>query len=100
MQKHRKTKKNHFQTLSTCPDATFYGLHHWMKHLFEELGWMVLAHKRGMLDKVSTYKHSIERCKCAIEEKMKNIHDHDKKEDLRIMLENIEILWEHVGNDF
>lgn len=96
----RKTKKN-MQKLETyeCCDATFHGIHCWYKHLFEELGWMIIAKKHGMVDKTNTYQNSLERLKMAITKKWKNIHDKDKKEDLAIMLENVEILIEHAKND-
>jgi hypothetical protein len=92
-----KTVKNRY---ADCPDATTHGLHHWFKHMFEELGWMVLAKDYGMTDKVAVYKHSIERLKCALETKIKNVHDSDKKEDLAIMLHNVLILSDHVKKDF
>ena len=83
-----------------CPDATYHGLHHWFKHLHEELGWMVLAKDYGMMDKIATYKHSIQRLECALRAKMANLKDADKKEDIKIMHHNILILWEHVQKDF
>jgi len=83
-----------------CPDATNHWLHHWFKHLHEELGWMVLAKDYGMNDKVATYKHSIQRLECALREKIKHVRDHDKKEDLKIMHHNVLILREHVQKDF
>jgi hypothetical protein len=83
-----------------CPDATFHGLQCWAKHLFEKLGWMVLAKNYGMLDKVTVYKTSIQRLKCAIEKKIKNLHDKDKKEDMLIWHRNVCMLMEHAEKDF
>jgi len=83
-----------------CPDATFHDLECWSKHLFEKLGWMVLAKNYGMTDKVYSYRTSLHRIRCAIEKKIKKSHDHDKKEDLRILHRNICMLCEHAEQDF
>jgi len=93
-------KMNPQERYGECPDATYHGLHHWFKHLHEQLGWMVLAKHYGMMDKVAVYKHSIQRIQCAIEKKIKHTKDKDRKEDLRIIHHNIMILWEHVKEDF
>ena len=68
--------------------------------MFEELGWMVLAKERGMTDKIMTYKHSVNRLQQAIEKRLKNTRDHDRKEDLKIMLENVCVLCDHIDKDF
>ena len=99
----RKTRKS-MQSMKKgkiyeCCDATFDGIYAWYKKLFEKLGWMILAKKHGMVDKTATYKHSLEKLKIAITKKWKNIHDKDKKDDLGIMLENVEILIEHANKD-
>ena len=83
-----------------CCQATFHGLHYWNKSMFEQLGWMVLAHHYGMKDKVSTYKNSVKRLKMAIEKKLDHMHDQDKCEDLKIMLYNVCILEDHIMKDF
>jgi SMC interacting uncharacterized protein involved in chromosome segregation len=82
-----------------CCDATFYGIHKWYKAMFEELGWMILAKTRGMLDKTSTYKNSLGRLKQAIVKKHASVHDKDKKDDLKYMLDNVDILIEHANRD-
>jgi hypothetical protein len=99
--KRKSTKKTTMknQTEYECCDATFEGLHGWHKKLFEELGWMILAKSRGMTDKTTTYKNSLQRLKTAILKKWKNINDKDKKDDLEIMLKNVEILIEHANKD-
>jgi predicted ATP-binding protein involved in virulence len=102
----RKTMKkhhdmpHHMHIIGECCDATFHGIHHWYKHMFEELGWMILAKSRGMTDKVTTYLSSIRRLKTAIEQKIKHVKDSDKKEDLKIMHHNVCILMEHAEKDF
>jgi len=85
--------------LGECCDTTFHGIHHWYKHMFEHLGWMILAKDRGMTDKTTTYLNSLKRLKMAIEQKLKSTRDHDKKEDLKIMHHNVCILMEHAEKD-
>jgi len=95
-----KTMRHRHNDSVKCVDATFAGLFGWYKRMFEELGWMILAKNYGMMDKVATYKNSIMRLKCAIEKKMVDIKDSDKKKDLKIMHKNVCMLWEHVMIDF
>ena len=100
MRKTRKHMSDSYHMNPDCVDATFHGLGHWKKHMFEELGWMVLAQSYGMTDKVAVYKRSVERLKCALETKLKHMKDSDKREDLRIMHHNVCILMDHVQTDF
>lgn len=93
-----KTRK-HISNDSCC-DATFYSLNCWYQCKFEELGWMILAKNRGMMDKVMTYRHSIHHLHNSIERKMREIKSPDKKADLKIMLENLMVLEEHLKKDF
>jgi hypothetical protein len=84
-----------------CCEYTFYGLGQWHKAMFEKLGWMVLANKMGHIDKIHTYCHSIKRLKDAIDHKLKyHTHDHDRKEDLKIMYAHVCELEAHVNKDF
>jgi hypothetical protein len=83
-----------------CCEVTFDGLGHWHKHLFEELGWMVLASHRGMNDKVMHYKTSLSRFKHACEHKLTHVTSPDHKQDILIMHHNIKALIEHVDKDF
>jgi len=93
-----KTQKNYYS--QKCCPATFEGLNQWYKAKFEKLGWMLLAKKYGMMDKVLSYQNSISRLIRAIEQKHKTIHDKDKKADLALMKENAELLLDHVKADF
>ena len=83
-----------------CCDATTQGLHNWYKEMFEKLGWMVLAHSRGMTDKIQTYLNSLERLLMALQQKIAKMRDPDNKEDLVIMLKNVEELLSHSQKDF
>jgi hypothetical protein len=76
-------------------------LQHWYKCKFEKLGWMILAKKHGLYDKITHYKSSIHRLIKAIEHKLEyHTHDADRKDDLRIMLNNVHTLKDHVDTDF
>ena len=81
-------------------DVTYYGLHKWYNSLFEKVGWMIIASSRGYTEKIKNYKLSIECLKDQLSKKHKGMRDKDKKEDLRIMLENTEILMKHINRDF
>jgi len=102
----KKTKKRRHKFMSSeslpgrCCDATMHGIFKWYDETFEKLGWMILANSRGMTDKIKTYMNSLARLKMAVEKKIENIHDSDKKDDLIIMLDNINILNKHVVDDF
>ena len=81
--------------------ATMSGLNHWHKAMFEQLGWMVLAkEKYHLYDKIASYKNSVDRLKEAIECKMTQIREKDRKDDLKILLDNVIILQAHVEKDF
>lgn len=82
-----------------CCNATFHGIHEWYIRMFEHLGWMILAKKRGMTDKTTVYLSSLRRLKMAIEQKLKSMKDADKKADLKIMWENVCTLIEHADKD-
>jgi hypothetical protein len=99
MHRRRKTTKHRCGT-SECAHATHHGLAAWYKHLFEDLGWMVLAKHRGMNDKVNVYMHSLHRFKNSVEYKITTTHEADRKEDLKIMHANICILLAHAEKDF
>lgn len=91
------TTKNHS---GVYVEATMHGLHHWHDAMFEKLGWMVLAKEHGMMDKVISYKASVERLKKSIEHKIKHVKETDRKTDLKIMWDNVCVLEKHVYEDF
>ena len=80
--------------------ATYVGLHMWFKAEFEKLGWMILAKKKGYHDKVETYKHSVQRLYEHLECKIRDTKDHDRKQDLMIMLKDVKCLMDHIHKDF
>lgn len=80
--------------------ATFHGLHKWHNAMFEKLGWMVLAKKHGHNDKIVTYKNELKHLAEKIECKWNTISEKDRKDDLKILLDNVNILISHVASDF
>lgn len=79
--------------------ATYAGLHIWFKNEFEKLGWIVLAKHKGYHDKVETYKHSVKRLHEKLECKVRDTKDHDRKQDLLIMLNDVNTLISHIKNN-
>jgi hypothetical protein len=92
---HNTTMKSH-----SFAEHTLCGIHQWYESMFEKLGWMLLANRNGWIDKILTYKNSIQRLQNAIEHRWKEVKDIDSKTDLHIMLENVKCLKEHVNKDF
>ena len=100
-----KTKRNRIHSIKSktlvCENpATIQGINQWYTHIFEKLGWMILAKsKGGMNDKIVSYKKSLKRLEDKIECKMQSVHCIDKRDDLMIMLGNVKILINHVIKD-
>lgn len=94
-----KTMKNNDMKMLECCNATYHGLHHWHKSMFEELGWMILAKSHGLTDKITAYKNSLQRLKWSIEHKMTHTKERDRKEDLMILHGNLMVLIEHADKD-
>jgi hypothetical protein len=85
--KDRKTKKN--RKRERCCESTYQGIQKWYVSVFEKLGWMVLAHDRGMMDKITEYIHSVKRMEMAIQQKLNITTDPDQKQDLVLMGKNL-----------
>lgn len=77
-------------------EATFNGLECWTKHMFEKLGWIVLAKNHGHIYKVTSYKKSLGMLKRSLEEKIKATQEQDRVSDLKILHRNVTILIGHV----
>ena len=89
----RKTIK-----LSSLP--TYAHAIKWHDHLFEHLGWMVLAKAKGYNDKIQVYKNTSQRFKTNIKSKMNKIYDEYRKGELKILYDHVCVLEEHVAGDF
>ena len=72
--------------------ATNHGLENWHKHMFEHLGWMILAKDNGYKTKVKGYLESIDHLENALEERLSLIEEEDRKLDMKILLHNVKIL--------
>jgi len=81
-------------------DATFVWLNLWYKSEFEQLGWMVLAKSKGYDEKVYNYINSAQRLYYQLECKVRDTKDHDKKQELMIMLKDLKCLIDHIHKDF
>jgi hypothetical protein len=71
---------------------TLHGLHHWHKHLFEHLGWMVLAKAKGHKDKVAQYKKSIQRFLKSVDHVSEEYESRNRKHDLHVLRMHVEEL--------
>lgn len=87
-----KTRRN---VPGKCCDVTMHGLHKWYAHMFEHMGWMLVAKANGMTDKIDVYKNGLVRLQTAIEQKMKLKKYND---DLLPMMKNVRILASYVNN--
>ena len=99
--RHHKNRVNTRKSTGCRYSATMQGINAWHKAMFEQLGWMVLAKEKYHLnDKIATYKNSVNRLKEAIECKLSKVHDKDRKDDLKILWDNVMILKAHIEKDF
>ena len=81
-------------------DTTFHGISKWYSQMFKKIGWIVLSDKKGNSERVNNYMHTLLKLYKSIELKHKKISDSDKKRDLEIMKDNLDILIAHVQKDF
>ena len=75
-----------------------HGLNHWFEAKFEHLGWMALAKAYGHDLKVRAYLQSISHLKECLKDKISSVHEVDRKNDLKIMLDHTEILSKAADN--
>ena len=80
--------------------ATYSSLTNWYKKMFEKLGFMILAYNKGHDDQINNYINNLYLLKDSLMEALVEINDPDRKRDLKIMLDNLKILIEHVTEDF
>lgn len=79
---------------------TLLGLSKWYKHLFEKFGWMIIANAKGYSSKIAEYKKSIHHFIIATKHLMNEYENHNRKHDLNVMIMNVEVLQQHVLNEF
>ena len=85
-----KTRRNRLPKHS----STMYGINHWYKHVFEQLGWMILAKAKGYDTKIAAYKMSVTNLIASIKHVMAEYENHDRKHDLKVILMHTELLGE------
>ena len=73
-------------------ECTMNCLNHLFQCKFEKLGWMAIANEYGYDIKVASYLQSISHLKESIKSKINTVHDLDRKDDLKIMLNHTETL--------
>lgn len=67
-------------------------LERWLDELFQKLGWMVLAIDENNKSKLNNYVSSIQRIKNLICEKIIIVNNHDSKNNLQLLYENVQVL--------
>jgi hypothetical protein len=78
-------------------ETTLKGLNVWHKHMFEELGWMVLVQAKGAYDyKIVAYKKSIDHLLKSLEESMHVYTEADRKHDVMVLHKNVCVLRDFV----
>ena len=75
---------------------TFYALSKWYGRTFKKLGWMVLAIAREDYEKLGYYERQVEKLGEALKQKLRHTKDADRRTDLQIMYDNVQLLREHV----
>jgi len=70
-------------------EFAFQCLHDWHHNMIKKLGWIILSKNRydNQL-KVESYLSGIDHLIACLEKKHKDTHDYDRKEDLRVYLQN------------
>ncbi len=97
----RKTMNRKTMKIKGCAhNPTYHSLRKWYESSFEKMGWMILSKQHGYTDRVSQYKTGVLRLRDCISKKHSKMNDPDKKVDLRIMLDNVEVLIKHINRDF
>jgi len=73
-------------------DCTFHGLHKWQEHMFQHLGWMIMAKEHNSKLKIKAYMDCIQHFLICAEKKIKDTRDEDRKDDLAILMKNVTCL--------
>jgi len=79
-------------------NCTFHGLHDWSSHMFEKLGWMILAKQNNNKDSIKCYIKSLNHLQQEIKSKHKETKDYDRRRDLEELLNNVSYLAQHAKN--
>jgi hypothetical protein len=79
---------------------TLDGLTKWYAHLFDKLGWMVIAKAKGCSSKLTQYKKSIDHFLTTAKKVKSEYENHNRKHDIDIYVANMEALKRHVSAHF
>ena len=92
-----KCSNNKKHNMTEAQETTFYGLNKWEMKMFKNLGWMVLSHNEGNSLKIKCYFHSIDILKASLYKKMNDVQEKDRKDDIKILYDDVCILWRAAG---
>jgi hypothetical protein len=74
-------------------------LEKWLDKLFQKLGWMIFAIEDSNILKLQNYISSIQILKSILCDKIMTTNDHDNKNNLEILLSQVEILENFVNRE-
>ena len=80
-------------------DMTQHGISKLYCSLFEGLGWVILMMMKGNSSHSKSYLKDINKFIIVINKKIGSVSDKDKLHDLNVMLNNLELLSNHVQKD-
>ena len=83
-----EVEKHHACVGGEAHEATNCGIGRWVQYKYEKLGWMCLAKAHGHELKVRSYLDGLQRLKASIDWKLKHVHEADRKDDLKVHLED------------
>ena len=68
--------------------------------MMSQLGWMVIAHAKGMKDRMVMYKHSMKDLLATIDHVSAEYESANRKHDLNVIRMNTEVLLDYVNTHF
>jgi len=76
-------------------NCTFHGIHEWSSHMFEKLGWMLLAKRNKNRSSIRCFIKDLRHLLHEIDAKCLETMDPDRKKDLQELHSNVSYLAEH-----
>ena len=78
-------------------NTTIYNLNSWAKHIFEKMGWMILAHHNSKKTELKSYVEDIdyllEKVGAKIEFLKNSASNESRLHDMKILKNNLHLLW-------
>ena len=74
------------------PEHTFYGLISWKEAMFHKAGMVMVAYEEGDSEKLVSFLEKLEKLATALDNKLDETIDDDRRNDLRIMGNKVELL--------